>query len=103
MNRFLKHAIIAALFAGFADYASAQDASFKAKIKPFLDAHCVDCHGPEVKKAGLRLDELKPDFADAKTVDDLDQGARQDRSGRDAARRSGSGRRRTNLDRRRNG
>ncbi len=50
--------------------ASAQDltASFKAKIKPFLDAHCVDCHGPDVKKAGLRLDELKPDFANPKTA-----------------------------------
>src|SRR5437762_2945837 len=44
-----------------------QDA-FTAKIKPFLDAHCVDCHGPDVKKAGLRLDQLKPDFSDAKTM-----------------------------------
>ena len=50
--------------------ACAQDvpASFKAKIKPFLDAHCVECHGPDVKKAGLRLDDLKPDFADPKTA-----------------------------------
>ena len=46
-------------------FASAQDvASFKATIRPFLDAHCIDCHGPDVKKANLRLDELKVDFAD---------------------------------------
>src|SRR5436190_23883636 len=45
----------------------AQD-MFKAQIKPFLDAHCVDCHGPDVKKAGLRLDDLKADFADPKAI-----------------------------------
>ncbi len=45
----------------------AQDA-FKAKIKPFIDAHCVDCHGAETKKAGLRLDELKPDFNDSRAM-----------------------------------
>src|SRR5436190_20165167 len=50
--------------------ASAQDsaASFKEKIKPFLEAHCIDCHGPDTKKAGLRLDELKADFADSITA-----------------------------------
>src|SRR5436190_12801147 len=50
--------------------ASAQDrvAAFKAKIKPFLEAHCIECHGPDTKKAGLRLDELKADFADARTA-----------------------------------
>ena len=39
---------------------SAQDhaASFKAKIKPFLEAHCIDCHvgplaGAIPPKAGL--------------------------------------------------
>lgn len=47
--------------------AGAQDA-FAAKIKPFLAAHCTDCHGAETKKAGLRLDELKPDFRDARTT-----------------------------------
>src|SRR5580658_6415871 len=50
--------------------ASAQDsaAEFKAKIKPFLEGHCIDCHGPDTKKAGLRLDELKGDFADSVTA-----------------------------------
>ena len=41
---------------------------FKTKIKPFLEAHCVDCHGPEVKKAGLRLDELKLDLENPKAL-----------------------------------
>ncbi len=69
MNRFLKLAITGTLLAGAVGNASAQDVTFKAKIKPFLDAHCVDCHGPDVKKAGLRLDLLKPDFADARTAE----------------------------------
>ena len=42
--------------------------SFKAKLKPFIDAHCIDCHGPDVSKAGLRLDNLKLDGSDARTI-----------------------------------
>jgi mono/diheme cytochrome c family protein len=61
--------IFAAALHLFAGESSAQDAtSFQAKIRPFLDAHCVDCHGPDVTKAGLRLDELKFDVKDPKTL-----------------------------------
>ena len=38
------------------------------KLRPFFDAHCVDCHGPDVQKSRLRLDTLDFDFADAKTA-----------------------------------
>jgi hypothetical protein len=42
-----------------------QDASgFDGKAKPFLKAYCTDCHGPDVKKAGLRLDTLGTDLTD---------------------------------------
>src|SRR5262245_63761600 len=68
MNRRLNFTISTALLGFLAATSSGQDGVFQAKIRPFLDAHCVDCHGPEVHKAGLRLDKLKPDFADAKTV-----------------------------------
>ena len=37
---------VAALLVIAATNSSAQDAEFKAKIKPFLEAHCIDCHGP---------------------------------------------------------
>ena len=33
------------------------------QIRPFLDRHCVECHGPERTKGKLRLDRLAPDFA----------------------------------------
>jgi mono/diheme cytochrome c family protein len=82
MNRRLRYSLIVIVLA-HAPAASAQDraSSFKATVKPFLDAHCVDCHGPNVKKAGLRLDELKADFADSaaapqwiKVLDRIDSG-----------------------------
>ena len=51
--------------------ASGQDlaASFKSKVKPLLEAHCIDCHGPDIQKAGLRFDTLKPDLHDERTMD----------------------------------
>ena len=51
-------------------HASAQDrsASFKAKVAPLIENHCVDCHGPRVQKANLRLDNLKPDLHDERTA-----------------------------------
>jgi mono/diheme cytochrome c family protein len=35
-----------------------------AAIRPFLQEHCVACHGPNTAKAGLRLDTLPAEFAD---------------------------------------
>jgi hypothetical protein len=35
-----------------------------AAVRPFLQQHCVDCHGPEVARAGLRLDTLPAEFGD---------------------------------------
>jgi len=41
--------------------------SYKGTIQPFIEQHCVDCHGADTHKAGLRLDTLAPDFRDEKT------------------------------------
>jgi hypothetical protein len=46
----------------------AEDAAFKAAVQPFLDAHCVACHGPDKQKAKLRLDTLSGDFANVATM-----------------------------------
>jgi mono/diheme cytochrome c family protein len=43
-------------------------ASFKTKVKPLIEAHCADCHGPDVQKAKLRLDNLSPDLRDERTA-----------------------------------
>ena len=46
----------------------ATTAAFKAKVQPLLSAHRFDCHGEDVQKAGLRLDNLSPDFTDEKAT-----------------------------------
>lgn len=62
-------------FLVFATMASSQavsgqdlSASFKAQVKPLLENHCVACHGPEVQKANLRLDTLRPDLRDQRNL-----------------------------------
>ncbi len=48
--------------------ASAAGSSFKESVKPLLEAHCVECHGEDTQKAGLRLDVLPADFRSGKTA-----------------------------------
>jgi len=38
-------------------------------LSEFIDKHCVDCHGAETHKAGLRLDTLAADFHDEKAAE----------------------------------
>lgn len=45
------------------------DAGFKAKVRPLIEAHCIDCHGPDVQKGNLRLDNLSADVRDARTAE----------------------------------
>ncbi len=52
-----------ACIAGFA--AQGAEPDFEKQIKPMLAQHCAACHGPEKTKGDLRLDQLKPDFADS--------------------------------------
>lgn len=39
---------------------------FQNVMRPLLERHCLDCHGADVQKAGLRLDNIPPDFTDSK-------------------------------------
>jgi mono/diheme cytochrome c family protein len=48
--------------------ARADEAAFKAKVTPLVEAHCLGCHGPDTQKADLRLDTLKPDLTDARAA-----------------------------------
>lgn len=45
------------LAAGVAAY-GAEPSFYALRVAPILDKHCVVCHGPEKKKAGLRLDSF---------------------------------------------
>ncbi len=41
------------------------------KVLRFLGTHCADCHGKTRAEAGLRLDNLRSDFANPSAVDEL--------------------------------
>ena len=43
-----------------ADEPAGRRVDFEAEIRPILAARCVTCHGPETRKAGLRLDRKAP-------------------------------------------
>ncbi len=43
---------------------SANAELFAKQVAPILAAHCIECHGPAKKKAGLRLDNKDEVFAD---------------------------------------
>nr|WP_299385348.1 DUF1592 domain-containing protein [Allomuricauda sp.] len=36
--------------------------NFDQDLKPVINKYCVQCHGPEEQKAGLRLDSINPDL-----------------------------------------
>jgi hypothetical protein len=37
---------------------------FDQEVKPFLEAHCLDCHDADAKKGGLDLSTLRYDLTD---------------------------------------
>ena len=39
--------------------------SFEVRLRPFLEEHCFACHGPEIQRHRLRLDQLPVAFDDA--------------------------------------
>ena len=82
--------------------ASGQAAAFEDAVRPLIENHCITCHGPEVQKAKLRLDNLEPDLQDerimatwANVYDKLVTG--------EMPPKKANGRRRTNFNQRRCG
>jgi PAS domain-containing protein len=54
--------MIRLFFITFAWLFGAAMVSAAATIEPFLEKHCVGCHGPEKEKGDLRIDQLSRDF-----------------------------------------
>ncbi|OAI55120.1 hypothetical protein AYO44_02845 [Planctomycetaceae bacterium SCGC AG-212-F19] len=44
--------------------ASQEPAVFTSQVRPFIQRHCVGCHGPDVQRRKLRLDTLPTTFAE---------------------------------------
>lgn len=43
--------------------AASESADLSTLARPFFQANCLRCHGPDVAKAGLRLDQLEADLS----------------------------------------
>ena len=60
-----------AALAGWIAAATPQDPNaWQQEIRPLLQKYCLECHGPDKSKAGIRFDEVDPDMlhgADAET------------------------------------
>lgn len=48
--------------------AKAETADLATLARPFLQAHCIRCHGPEQAKAGLRVDRIGANLSEAATL-----------------------------------
>lgn len=59
----LAFAFLVALSA-VATSAAEEPARFETQFRAFVSKHCIDCHGPDVQKRKLRLDELPLKFDD---------------------------------------
>lgn len=42
---------------------------FAQKVQPFLEKHCLRCHGPELEKGGLRIDQLSASLDELDSVE----------------------------------
>lgn len=55
--------LVGCILTAYAQAAPMSD--FGKEIKPFLEQHCVVCHGEEKQKGDLRIDTLAPDFVNS--------------------------------------
>ena len=42
--------------------APVEDQHYEKTIRPILERVCFECHGPDVQKGSVRIDDLDPDF-----------------------------------------
>ncbi|MBI3871281.1 MAG: PSD1 domain-containing protein [Verrucomicrobia bacterium] len=55
-------AVVAAIAVWLANAAVGAAPDFAREVRPVLEAHCVQCHGPEKQKGGLRFDTKQGAF-----------------------------------------
>jgi hypothetical protein len=61
--------LVAATASAAVPLSSESQVVYDTKVKPFLQANCIKCHGDKKTLAGLRLDTLGTDFLAGKTGD----------------------------------
>lgn len=64
-SRLFRPLLLCLAFVALSGAARAQSAdAFTPQFRKFADAHCIECHGPDVQKSKLRLDTLTTKFDD---------------------------------------
>ncbi|TWT94956.1 DUF1592 domain-containing protein [Neorhodopirellula pilleata] len=43
--------------------------AFETTVKPLLQRHCIDCHGPDTTEGNIRIDTLNPDLVNGEDTD----------------------------------
>src|SRR6056297_2664087 len=43
--------------------------AFESTVKPLLEQHCIDCHGPDTTEGNIRIDTLDPDLVTGADTD----------------------------------
>ena len=68
-RRLVEALAILILLSAAAGASGDSQAAYENTVKPFLQTHCLKCHGEQKTLAGLRLDTLGTDFLGGKTAD----------------------------------
>ncbi len=68
-GRWIALAMLLAALTAAQQLPAAEGPPLPAHVAQFLKTHCYRCHGAEVRKAGLRLDQHGTDFTQGKTAD----------------------------------
>ncbi|GDY23698.1 cytochrome c [Verrucomicrobiota bacterium] len=70
LQRFITLFCVLALLPSLAPLAAtaAENDEFRTVVQPFLQQHCVACHGPEKQKSGIRYDQIKGFQPDARNL-----------------------------------
>ncbi len=69
MSPSLHPCLIFALFLAGIQQARALEADFAKDVQPFLQKYCVSCHGAEISKGAIRLDQSSGEISDRKEAD----------------------------------
>ncbi len=66
---FLTVSLSLSVMAGAAESSPSSASELERLVRPFLERHCVDCHGEEKPKGDLTLRGIQVDFSDEAQVD----------------------------------
>lgn len=68
-SRFNAQHNIASARESLATFPKANLAEFQSVIRPLLEQHCIDCHGPDLQEGNIQVDQLNPNLLQGEDTD----------------------------------